>query len=81
MKTTFLEKVERNAAGKTVAETRTLRTKADVSALSYYTICAIADTLRNPFAMIAAGEVIVVDLDALGNFLRCESLGHSLPKA
>ena len=81
MTTTFLAKVHRDAPSRTVAETRTLRTRADFDGLSYYTLCALADTahIADPRYLPERGEVWVIDLDALGNFVRAESLGRAIP--
>lgn len=72
MTTTFLQGVLRSAVGVPVAETRTLRSRQDLDGLSYYTLCALADSGAgaNPLTAIPArGETWELDLDARGNFL------------
>ena len=68
--TTFLDKVHRFARGRAVASTVEIRNRDDCRNLSYYTLCALSDTMTgNPFAMQERGEVWAIDLDAEGNFL------------
>jgi hypothetical protein len=68
--TTFLEQVLKNAEGKIVADTIKVRSATDLRQLSYYTVCAIADTFScNPFGRIQFGAGWDVSVDDHGNFL------------
>lgn len=83
MTSTFLAKVQREAAERSVAHTHVLRTAEDMRGLSYYTLCALADTMGavDPTRAIPArGEVWALDVDALGNFVRAECLGRVIPR-
>lgn len=63
-----------------------LRTEEDVNALSYYTICKLADALMCVYPMryiparITAGDFLGVTLviDRLGNFVSCELMREPL---